>query len=201
MPLYWAQFVKHGEDLFRLDTRIYLAEVAECRPGDQLVGAVVAKNPGSARPRDVNSTGLHPITLKNDKLIPTVRSFVRKAYQAAGVEFPVRGYVQVLNLFYLCDKDYKAAIRKIARIADAPIDPSEQEEFPWIMYLWGDSHRSKAPHIIRFRDIASDHHFYLDQNLQMIVEGVPGNDSFARHTQGMDLDLVIAHLATLIGAV
>jgi hypothetical protein len=115
MPLYWAQFQQHGDHLFRMDTRIYLVDVAECRPGDSAIGAVVAKNPGSARPGDTTSPRLHPIRLSNDRLIPTVRSFVRRAYDEAGVAIPSRGYIQVLNLYYLCEKNSTTAIRKIER--------------------------------------------------------------------------------------
>ncbi len=79
MPLYWARFERRGANLFRFDTRIYLEDVEECGPDDTVVGAVVAKNPGSARPSADDSTVLHPITLTNDKLLPTVRSLVRQA--------------------------------------------------------------------------------------------------------------------------
>jgi hypothetical protein len=200
MPLYWARFQNHGGHLFRIDTRVYLTDVAECREDDCPVGAVVAKNPGSARPSDATSIALHPISLKNDRLIPTVRSFVRRAYEEAEIEIPSRGYIQVLNLFYLCEKEYSEAIRKLRSIASPPLDPAEEGRFPWIMYLWGKYDRSKASHMTRFSRIESDHHFYFDQNLERIVQGVPGPTAFARHTQGMELEPVITYLAALIGS-
>jgi len=198
MSLYWAKFVSHGSNLFRLDTRIYLQPVAKCGPGDQPIGAVVGKNPGSARPSDVTTRTLHKLTLANDKLLPTVRSIVVKAYSKAGIEPPDGGYVQVLNLFYLCDKGFDRAMRAIGRIDKPPSDESESKHFPWIMYLWGEYHDAKASYIDRFEKLDSDRHFYFDKNRDRIVPSVPNRGSFAKHTQGLVLEPVIKHLASLI---
>jgi hypothetical protein len=200
MPLYWARFERRGTNLFRFDTRIYLEDLEECGPDDTVVGAVVAKNPGSARPSDDDSTVLHPITLTNDKLLPTVRSLVRQAYDQAGIEPPPGAYVQVLNLFYLCEKDYGRAIQAIRGMTNRPLDATEENEFPWIMYLWGEYHGDKAPYIRRFRTLNSCHHFYFDKNRDELVVGVPGAGSFAKHTQGLKLGPVIEHVAALIDA-
>ncbi len=88
MTSYWAKFVKHGPHLFRLDTRVYLQPIANCGPGDQPIGAVVGKNPGSARPSDATTGTLHELTLANDKLLPTVRSIVARAYSKSGIDPP-----------------------------------------------------------------------------------------------------------------
>lgn len=200
MTSYWAKFVKHGLHLFRLDTRIYLQPVAKCGPGDQPIGAVVAKNPGSARPSDAKTTALHELALANDKLLPTVRSFVAKAYLNAGVEPPAGGYVQVLNLFYLCDKGFSRAMRTIGGIPKPPSDKSETKRFPWIMYLWGEYDEAKAPYMARFGRLESGCHFYFDKNRDRIIPSVPRRGSFAKHTQGMVLEPVIKHLASLLEA-
>ena len=197
MPFYWARFASYEGHLFRLDTRIYLEDVPRCKPTDHAVGAVVGKNPGSARP-STDSSELQAIALTNDKLLPTVRSFVRKSYQDAGVEVPPCGYVQVLNLFYLCDEKYSRAIRTLGRVAAPPTDQAEGRVFPWTMYLWGEFDDDKAQHISRFRNLNSNHHFYFDKNDDQLVSAIPGEGSFAKHTQGLKLAPVVTHLASLL---
>jgi len=65
MPLYWARFVNgDSNSILRLDTRVYVRDVNSCRTTDIAIGAVVAKNPGSARPSDVGLRTLQPITLE-----------------------------------------------------------------------------------------------------------------------------------------
>jgi hypothetical protein len=195
---YWARFVPCQSRLFRFDTRVYLRGVPKCRSTDTVIGAVVAKNPGSARPSDSQSRALQPIELANDRLIPTVRSFVLKAYRMAGVAASRNAYIQVLNLFYLCEKDFGCAIRGIGSMVNPPADPAESNVFPWIMYLWGKYECRKAHFIRRFSRLDSENHFYVDKNLNQIVRGIPGRDSFARHTQGLKLEPVVAHLASLL---
>jgi len=198
MTSYWAKFVTNGHNLFRFDTRIYLHPVERCKPNDQPIGAVVGKNPGSARPSDAANEKLHELELANDKLLPTVRSIVARAYSKAGIEPPDGGYVQVLNLFYLCDKRFGHAMRTIGRIPKLPSDKSEARHFPWIMYLWGERDDAKAPYMVRFGRLDSDRHFYFDKNRNRVVPSAPNRGSFAKHTQGMVLEPVIKHLASLI---
>src|SRR5690606_12300919 len=104
MNPYWAEFKQVGEHLFRYDTRVYLAGVDHCKPSDPRIGAIVAKNPGSANPSDITASGIQPINIGKDKLIPVVSSFLRQAYATANKQPPARGYVQVFNLFHLCNK-------------------------------------------------------------------------------------------------
>ena len=47
---YRAIFRSEGDETFRLDTRVYLKEINEPQDSDICVGAVVGKNPGSAKP-------------------------------------------------------------------------------------------------------------------------------------------------------
>ncbi len=199
MPLYWARFVNGGSNgIFRLDTRVYLHDVARCMATDFAIGAVVAKNPGSARPSDVGARALQPIALENDKLIPTVRSLVAKSYREAQRSPPKNGYIQVLNLFYLCDKQFNRAIRAATQMVNPRIDPAETKPFPWVMYLWGEFENRKARFIRRFSELDSQNHFYFDKNLDDIVCDVPGDGSFAKHTQGLNHEPVVQHLASLI---
>ena len=197
---YWAQFVKHGRSTFRLDTRAYLQAVRQVRPEDVVLGAVVAKNPGSAKASDDESTEIQPIDLANDRLIPNVRSFVQKAYDKAGLPAPRRGYIQVLNLFYLCDKEFTRAIRALANVSAPLFDPAEFRAFPWVWYAWGEFEERKARFIERFSGLESASHSYFDQHQQKVVRGVPGRGSFARHPQGLKSAPIIEHLASLIGS-
>jgi hypothetical protein len=198
MSLYWARFVNYGSNIFRIDTRVYLQDVEKCRKSDAVIGAVVAKNPGSAQPSDTTSRSLQPITLANDRLIPTVRSFTAKAYRKANIAPPANAYIQVLNLFYLCNKDFNQALRSVSLMAELLTDPSESKTFPWIMYLWGAFEGRKAQYIRRFEDLNSRNHFYFDKNINELVSDVPGEGSFAKHTQGLELKPIIKYLATLI---
>lgn len=200
MSLYWAKFERDDSGrTFRLDTRVYLTDVAKCSTKDPLIGAVVAKNPGSAQPSG-SARLLQPIQLANDKLIPTVRSIVMKAYEEADCKSARRGYIQVLNLFYLCDNKYTQALREMSHISKPPTDPAEDRCFPWVFYLWGEYDQHKAPYIDRFTDLNADAHFYFDKLRDVVVSGVPGKTSFAKHTQGLVQEPVIDHLAQLLNS-
>jgi hypothetical protein len=198
MSKYWARFVRRSDHTFRLDTRIYLQDVDRCRTDDPVVGAVVAKNPGSAKPSNTTTRRLQPLNLANDRLIPTVRSMVNRAYAAADSSPPPAGFIQVLNLFYLCDKDFRQATRTITQIARPPRDKAEARTFPWIMYLWGKHEPATAGFMRRFRHLDSTQHFYFDNNRNTLICDVPAEGSFARHTQGLKLQPVINHLASLL---
>lgn len=199
MSLYWAKFKRHESGrIFRFETRVYLSDIPKCTSTDPVIGAVIAKNPGSAQPSAGAPRTIQPIQLANDRLLPTVRSIVRKAYRGAKTDAPQRGYIQVLNLFYLCDNDFKHAIREISRIDNPPIDPAESKRFPWVFYLWGDYTHNKAQFIQRFTDLDARHHFYFDKNDTIVVPGVPVEKSFAKHTQGLNQKPIIEHMADFL---
>jgi hypothetical protein len=141
---------------------------------------------------------LQQIDLANDRLLPTVRSMVIKAYREAQRESPPGAYVQVLNLFYLCDAKFSSAVKKMQRVVDPPTDKSEAREFPWIMHLWGGPDHRKDFFAARFRELAAGSHFFFDKNLDRLVSEFPGPVSFPKHTQGLTLDPIIKHLAMLI---
>ena len=102
MAYYWANFKEIDGNLFRFDTRIYLNNITEPQVGDKCIGAVVGKNPGSAISRESTVIdALVEIELAGDKLLPNVRSIILKSFP----EIKRSQYVQVLNLFYLCEKN------------------------------------------------------------------------------------------------
>lgn len=63
MSYYWAIFQKVRSNVFRYDTRIYLESLDEPNDDDICIGAVVGKNPGSAKANNINSTSLQQIRL------------------------------------------------------------------------------------------------------------------------------------------
>ncbi len=66
---YWAKFENIGNNIHRYDTRVYLIEINKPSDNDKCLGAIVGKNPGSAR--GAISNELVQIDLQGDKLLPT----------------------------------------------------------------------------------------------------------------------------------
>ncbi|MDH0202777.1 hypothetical protein [Comamonas aquatica] len=197
MSHFWAKFQSSGGELFRLDTRIYLNNIDAPKQSDSCIGAIVGKNPGSAKPS--SSTGeIQPIQLDGDKLLPTVRNIVTKAYVTAKIAIPERGYVQVLNLFYLCNPILSQAVETISQITTPPICKSESGHFPWVWYVWGDDHVGFRPHKERFSKIDADHRFFFDNSVKEVKGSSPQNNEFARHTQGLKHIYVVPYIAQLI---
>ena len=136
MNHFWAEFENLNKDVFRFDTRIYLNPIEEINSDDICVGAIVGKNPGSAKPVSI-SEGMKPIELSGDKLLPTVRNIVLKTYKKVACNPTNRGYIQVLNLFYLCNPNLGEAIKSLKSNESAKNCPAETKEFPWVWYVWG----------------------------------------------------------------
>ena len=84
MTEFWAKFIPQNGEVFRMDTRVYLSPVTSPSDSDYCLGAVVGKNPGSAR-KSSQTEELQPIELSGDKLLPTVRNVVRKAFSQAAL--------------------------------------------------------------------------------------------------------------------
>jgi hypothetical protein len=194
--LYWARFPTRAGRLYRLDTRVYLQPVDRCRRSDPALGAIVGKNPGSARPREPGFTRHQQIRLANDRLLPTVRSLVTRAWRCAGCLPPDRGYVQILNLFYLVQADFAKARTELQSVRRTVVDPAAAKEYPWTMFVWG----RLDPQLATLADstvVRTERPFFVDRYSGNVVEGRPRGDDFARHTQGMRLEPVIDFLAGL----
>ena len=197
MAMYWAQFEPVGEKLFRFDTRVYLSDVVTCRDCDPVIGAIVAKNPGSSRPSDPSSRILQEVSLNGGQLLPAIHSVVSKAFARAGQHWPERGYVQVFNLFYLCDKQLSRAWRAASQIKRRAC-LKESLSIPWLWYAWGRM-GSELPDLSeRFKAVAATDRFYFDHKLKEIRTGHPTETAFPKHTQGLQREPVIAHIAGLI---
>lgn len=194
MSHYWAQFKTVSGHRFRFDTRIYLAPTDKPNDQDRPLGCIIGKNPGSATPSK-RSRNLTPIALCGDKFLPTVLSILRQAFAKTGTDLPTGAYVQVLNLFYLCDRDLAQAKRSVASLRRAPICPAEARQYPWAWFAWGGPDRLLDPLKTRFQHLNSDRNFYYSRDQDCVIPKRPGRQDLAKHTQGMPQSSVVAHLA------
>ena len=197
MTQFWAEFKKLGNNIFRFDTRIYLDPIDEIKDSDNCIGAIVGRNPGSAK-AGIIGKGMQPIAPDGDKLLPIVRNIVCQAFDMAEIKIPQRGYIQVLNLFYLCGPDLKEAISDLEQNEYARNCLTEQKEFPWIWYVWGGESKSLNPYKARSLKLKSNQHFYLNQRIGKVMSEIPTNSSFAKHAQGLKRDLVIPYLSDIL---
>lgn len=137
MSFYWANFQNIHGHVFRFDTRIYFHDIGEPRIDDKCIGAVVCKNPGSATGAVCGK--LVPVT--PDNTLKNINGGIEDAYMQKYSALPAPNeYVQVLNLFYLCDQNLGAAIKKHKKHKNMPFMPTDQAEnrkFPWMWYAWG----------------------------------------------------------------
>jgi len=199
---FWAEFVKIGNDTFRFDTRIYLKPISKIKRSDHCIGAVVGKNAGSAK-STASEKGLQLIDLDGDKLLPTVRNIIIDSYKRAGDELPKNGYIQVLNLFYLCNPKLNQAISAISTNKEGVNCPTENQKFPWVWYAWGNGQCKKTskqlnPYKGRFVNLKSNNHFYLDPKTEKVVSEQPSEIEFAKHIQGLTREHVVPYISELI---
>ena len=111
---YYAQFDLRSNAVFRFDTRIYLNGNPSSRADGICVAAIVGKNPGAA---SSNTTGVwESLNLTGDKMLPSVRNRFVEAYKRGGKAMPENAFIQVWNLFYLCDKKLSTAVDAIGKI-------------------------------------------------------------------------------------
>ncbi len=198
MNSYWAQFMKIEDNIFRFNTRIYLEQIDKPNDSDICIGAVVGKNPGSAQAKDLHNKQIQEILLTNDKLLPSVRSIIHKTYKFAHKEVPKKSYIQVLNLFYLCNPILSNAIKEIEKYSTPKICNSENLDFPWVWYLWGNENIKLSKFKIRFKKLKTHNHFFLDKKTKQIISHIPNSQEFAKHTQGLMHDLLIPYLSHII---
>ena len=136
MSYYWAKFDTRDNDIFRFDTRVYLKLMKTPSDNDQCIGAIVGKNPGSAKPSSHIKDVLQKVNLDGDKLLPNVRSIFLKAYQHSNKLIDDNVYIQVLNLIYLCDNNLNRATKKIINYSNQIICNTEKNDFPFMWFVW-----------------------------------------------------------------
>jgi hypothetical protein len=191
--VYYALFTKVNGKLFRLDTQIYLNESDQPRAEDTCVAAVVAKNPGSAVPRNLGV--FERLQLNEDKMLPRVRNDFIAAYEEAGKEIPEGGFVRVWNLFYLCGQDLRAAISSYSGIQTPLFCQSEKDHPSLVWFVWGRSHRILDLMKLRFAGLTVSHPCFYDWVNRVMKEGVPRTCDFAKHPQGLLRSEVVPFLA------
>lgn len=197
MGYYWATFKRNNDNFYRYDTRIYFEPINQIEYNDICIGAVVGKNPGSALPVNLIENVPCEINLSNDKLLPTLKNIFAKANPSLGG----RQYVQVLNLFYLCNPNLNDAIRDYKKNNDGPFKiscHSENKNFKWLWFLWGGKNNQLTDMKSRFREVKTEKYFFLNNADKKIHEEFPDNNICAKHTQGMSHDLVIPYLKEIL---
>ena len=199
MNKYWAHFVENEAVIYRLDTRVYLVPVENPGRSDKCLGAIIGKNPGSAVPGQ-GSSKLSEIALQGDKCLPTIRSVVLKAYEHAGIETPLRGYVQVLNLFYICDPNLTTAVQSFRKMSEPMVCSAENKKFPWAWYAWGGNNPKINPMKERFNHVKAKAYFHYDLSKKIMVTGRPSQKTTAKHTQGLPHQPVVEYLSKVIQA-
>jgi len=194
MGHYWAKFEKHNGKLYRFDTRIYLESVDEISANDECIGAIVGKNPGSAIPKNEIYNLPSEIELNGDKLLPTVRNIFKRG----NPKLSGRKYIQVLNLFYLCNPSLEEAIKDYESGQVKYVCPTEKNSFPWIWFMWGGYNKKLTNKKQRFKEVNSLNLFYLDSRSKIVQTGLPADKICAKHTQGMQHDLVLPFLRKML---
>lgn len=193
---YFARFEEVSGEVYRFDTRIYLAggnpiEKSVC------IGAVVGINPGSAQPRTLSKHS--EIDLDGDKFLPYVRNRFLAAGRLIGVPFERNAYVQVLNLFYLRNQDLNKALHRLRELEEPPICLGEAQTFPLVWYAWGGETEILAPLKQRFLARRDNNAFYMNRDRSSFGEGTPGPMVFAKHPRGMPAAPIEAKLAFILG--
>jgi hypothetical protein len=216
---YYAQFVPVGDHKFRLDTRIYLNVCDSPRQDDkECVAAVVVKNPGKAT-SGCNPPDWEPLILDGDNTLPSIQNLFLDAYAKACKPIPKNAFIQVWNLFYLCNSDAKKAFAALKTIPAPPPCPSEAHCRPKLVWFaWGKCNWSKARVDVdlfnslkeRFRLQHHEKTFYYGHEKSTryiakeasVLPGVPSDDDFAKHPQRlMNADgygKISGHLALLL---
>lgn len=197
MNQFWARFRQSNTATYRLDTRVYLQAIEKPSVNDSCLGAIVGKNPGSARP-STRSPGITGLSLGYDQFLRAVRDIPTQAYHEAEMDLPQQAYIQVLNLFYVCDPNLKRALRSFLADPKPIICGSECNGFPWVWYAWGGDSTHLNHLKQRFAAIRARHHFYYDRGSGTVVATRPATSVTAKHTQGLPRQPVIDHLAGLI---
>ena len=206
-----ARFCSSGSYAYRHDTRIYLSPPVSGTV-DHCIAAVIGKNPGSATPATAPAPQhLHSLALssvKSDVTLSIIRNRFVNAFRLAGKAIPPGAYVQVWNLFYLCNPSIAPAISAISGDASIPTCPTEggasilcgkRGKFI-IWYAWGGD--DPALNHFKSRFVTARHaacrQIYFDNATKVVVIGVmPSLVAKSRHPQGMlttDFDQALAKL-------
>ena len=191
-----ARFTKHEQQLFRLDTRIYLRDRVSPNENDPCVAAIIAKNPGSATPTKLDQ--LTELALYGDKLLPTVKKRFVDAYSEAGVDIPANAFIRVWNLLYLCNPNLTDAINAFESVPNPMWCDTEQQIPQIVWFAWGPPKAKLDLYKQRFLSQDYRHAFFFDMDSQPVVAECPNETSRVKHTQGMPRNPIHDHIVNLI---
>ncbi len=139
---YYALFEDRDGRRFRFDTRVYLCDCEDHKQDDGkgiCLGAFVGLNPGSAEPFRESDVGTWTRICADGTL-----RLIRCCFLgAAGEEAPQQhAFVQVWNLFYLCDPESKRAVPAARKLGPPRPCPREGAVNPKVVWFgWGRSPR------------------------------------------------------------
>ena len=192
---YYARFETIEGHLFRFDTRIYLGDIKPSNK-DICIGAIIGKNPGSAQPLKLNV--LAPLQLGKDQMLKSVRNRFLSGFANSNKKTPEHAYIQVWNLFYLCNPNLTEACSTINKIANPPNCQTEENYKNISWFAWGGNNKKLNPFKERFLTRSHKNCFFYDKNTGKIIRRAPSIQDFAKHTQGMPSNPVINYLANVL---
>jgi hypothetical protein len=196
---YYARFIKVHNELFRLETRIYLEEMPKI-PNEKdgvCVAAIIGKNPGSARPTQLDKwTSLN---LGKDKMLPYVRNRFLESYRLAGKTIPHGAFVRIWNLFYLCNAKFSSALKSVNLVGSQALDcPSEKGSRKIVWFAWGGFDLRLNSFKERFQKMNVEYPFFFDKKSRKIIERIPSETDLAKHPQGLRGEPIEKYLASIL---
>lgn len=182
--MYYADFKTDAATghTYRHDTRIYLGDHSKSQSSGVCVGAFIGKNPGSAS-RRANGWG----QINSDNTLRLIRSIWLKSYPK-GIYPKDNEYVQVLNLFYLCEQHFPTACKHAHIQSKYSLDPTENQTFKKIWWGIGDydfANRNLSPFVKRLHRICSSKHIFYDPSCGRAVSRAPANEDSCKHPIGL----------------
>ena len=200
MTCFWAVFEQIDGCVFRFDTRIYTQPVKNPSANDKCIGAVVGMNPGSAKPTNYKSKALQRIDLGYDKTLPILKNIFSKAYNVNG-RTEKNEYIQVLNLFYMCNKNATEAKKEIQKYSlEKYLCYSEKNKFAFIFYSWGlqkglDDYKTR---FLRSDGDLTTNHIWLDKNSNKVNLSKPNINDKVKHPLGLTHKVLLPKLSEML---
>jgi hypothetical protein len=204
---YWACFKNENGNIFRFDTRIYFQPIDKPSDKDKCICAVIGMNPGSAKPKNMKSNEIQEIVIGKDKTLPNIKSIFFKAYGKTNFD-GAHKYIQVLNLFYLCNEKASVAksqaINNISKyLSESYICPSEKNKFNFIFYAWGltkgiDEYKTR---FIDKNNSLSDYYIWFDKEKGEIKTTLPNKNDNVKHPIGLPHGKIIFPIKNLINMI
>jgi len=199
MTCYWACFKNIHGKIFRFDTRIYIQSIDKPSDKDECIGAVIGMNPGSAKPRDIKNKKIQEIIIGKDKTLPNIKSIFLKAYKKTNLNI-MHKYIQVLNLFYLCNEDAEIAIKQMSKYkSEQYICHSEKNKFNFIFYAWGlkNGINDYKKRFLERKDI-TENYIWFDKNKEKIMTVIPNEYDNVKHPIGLPHEKIILPIKDLL---